>query len=500
MTPCLLFVKIASTISWDQFVAFWPIPIFYAIFSILSVIVARVGSFVLRFTPEEHNFVIASVLFSNTNSLPMALMQSLAFSGAGSRLLRDEHDTPDKVAARGISYILFYAIFGNLVRWSYGFSLLVPKDKPQVMPPEGILIQVDDQPVAHAVSLSPPQPMSVIRRKLISFMNGVRQVMTPPLMTALASLVIGLVPQLHQLFMSEDSKLYSFFVRPLESCGAAAIPMILLCLGAQVVGFAQGGSSKADHIKPLQSQQAQQQQQQSQELQQQQHQQSLYGHDSDDDEHDEQQRRNRLKRLSNSTLRSDFSSSATLHQASQPVSPLSSASLSPNATKKTGSPYYGSTGNIDRSDDLLRRGSTSSTTSSSSSDSDDELPLLPPAALPLEDETTIMKYGQESHHRFIGPIPFALLARNLIVPVICLPFILFHPDSISPVLTMDPTFSLSLVLIAGAPTAINIIQMCQIKGFFEREMAGVLFWSYCILGIPCILGWSMVGLWAAGRD
>ncbi|KAG0259777.1 hypothetical protein DFQ27_003897 [Actinomortierella ambigua] len=486
MTPCLLFVKIASTISWDQFVAFWPIPVFYAIFSILSIIVARVGSLLLGFTPEERNFVVASVLFSNTNSLPMALLQSLAFSAAGKRLLRDEQDTAEKVAARGISYILFYAIFGNLVRWSYGFTLLVPKDKPQIMPPEGILIQVDDHPIVQTVSSAPPPPNSVIRRKFASVVSGIRQILTPPLLTALASLVIGLVPQLHELFMSENSKIYSFLVRPLESCGAAAIPMILLCLGAQVVGFAQGDSSKVDNSKGQQQVQAQQQQRPYQDQ------------DSDSDDED-QARTNLLKRLSTATLHSDISSSATLQFTSQPVSPFSAASLSPAVPKHSNGKFYGSTAHYSRPHDRSRRGSSSSTASNSTSVSEDELPLLPPPALPLNDSAMI-KYSQESHHRIIGPIPFVLLARNLIAPLLCLPFILFHPDTMSPVLTQDPTFSLSLVLIAAAPTAINTVQMCQIKGFFEKEMAGVLFWSYCVIGIPCILGWSVVGLWAAGRE
>lgn len=100
MTPCLLFTKIASTINWTQFKAFWPIPAFYVLFSTISWIVAKVGSRLLRFSKDEEKFVIASVLFSNTNSLPMALLQSLAFSAAGDRLLRDEFDTKADVAAR----------------------------------------------------------------------------------------------------------------------------------------------------------------------------------------------------------------------------------------------------------------------------------------------------------------------------------------------------------------------------------------------------------------
>lgn len=100
MTPCLLFTKIASTINWTQFKAFWPIPVFYLLFTTLSWVVARVGSRLFGFSKDEEKFVIASIVFSNTNSLPMALLQSLAFSAAGDRLLRDADDTREAVAAR----------------------------------------------------------------------------------------------------------------------------------------------------------------------------------------------------------------------------------------------------------------------------------------------------------------------------------------------------------------------------------------------------------------
>ncbi|KAF9945644.1 hypothetical protein BGZ65_010526, partial [Modicella reniformis] len=137
----------------------------------------------------------------------------------------------------------------------------------------------------------------------------------------------------------------------------------------------------------------------------------------------------------------------------------------------------------------IRHGSTSS--SSDDDDDDEMLPLL-----------NARHYNDVSHYRtqWITPLPFILFSRMVLVPVICLPAVLFHPKGFSPTLTSDPMFTLSLVLVMAAPTAINLIQQCSIKGFFEQEMAMVLFWSYCVLGIPCILGWSLIGLWAAHQS
>ncbi|KAG0372298.1 hypothetical protein BGX24_000436, partial [Mortierella sp. AD032] len=300
----------ASTITWSQFKAFWPIPLIYTLYSFINWVTAKIGSRLLGFSRDEEKFVIASVFFSNTNSLPMALVQSLAMSAAGVRLLRDEMDTKEMVMARGISYILFYAIFGNLVRWSYGFSLLVPKDEEEeevmVDKTEGIsaiaggivereefgvkeapmrvgevCIDIDEQglnnasscmtttdnnlqtqrnqypssssPPSASHSSSPNPPTTTLLQKFASLFNKLRQVLTPPLLTALIALVVGLVPALHQFFMSPESKFYTFVIHPLEECGEGAIPLILICLGAQVVHLASTSSAASPPSLPSSS-------------------------------------------------------------------------------------------------------------------------------------------------------------------------------------------------------------------------------------------------------
>ncbi|KAG0366039.1 membrane transport protein-domain-containing protein [Gamsiella multidivaricata] len=561
MTPCLLFTKIASTINWEQFKAFWPIPVFFVFFSFISWAVARIGSRALRFSSDEEKFVTASVLFSNTNSLPMALIQSLALSAAGSRLLRDENDTKEQVAARGISYILFYAIFGNLVRWSYGFSLLVPKDKEErtealenqdvsastdqfPQRSEGVLINVDDpsasgpghtaaissassihtlhegqdlyrdddtdeddvdstpsnqrshdhssffrssnnhknqQQSTHLQPLSPPisgpsrtfpglsrhqkryrhrkSTKSMIRQKASSAVSRIRQVLTPPLLTAIIALVVGLVPALHRLFMGPESKLYSFIIHPIENCGAAAIPMILLCLGAQVVEFATSSSSSSSSITgqsssntgPVKPGQLQRRRSANTP--------SVFPH---------------ARQVSDSSSSGEDSQGEEWHRVQNPPRRES----------------YGYNG-IGSSDVHA----SSSTTLYNFTDSDNDEMLGSHSAYNGSSELSL----QGHRFKWLSPVAFVLMSRLVVVPLICLPAILFQPGSLSPILTTDPTFALTLVLIVASPTAINLIQLAQVKGFFENDMAAVLFWSYCVFGVPCVLGWSLVGLWAAGR-
>ncbi|KAI8362442.1 membrane transport protein-domain-containing protein [Mortierella sp. GBAus27b] len=483
LTPCLLFTKIASSINWTQFVAYWPIPVFYVFFSFASWIVAKLGSKLLGFSNNEQKFVIASVLFSNTNTLPLALLQSLAFSAAAGRLMRDSGDTSEAAAARGISYVLFYAIFGNLIRWSYGFSLLVPKEKKEAAeasPESDALISVNVDPMhssepsssaagpSHlsvpegarspsSVSVKSASSESAIIKVATTAYDRVKQVMTPPLVTAVIALIVGLVPFLHQLLMSPKSNVYRFLIRPIENCGSTAIPMILLCLGAQVIYFVPSftKSSKAagkSHTHPkriaVPSVSA-----------------GLVIYSDQDD-------------LSYgqgiASTRSNASSAATLlHFKDADPSNADRTRQNPRIAR------YGSTSSV------------SPVTSDASDDDDDEAAPL----LKTQDEDDISNYRV----RWITPVPFILFSRMFLVPMICLPFIIFHPIHMSPVLTTDPMFTLAMILTMAAPTAINLIQQCAIKGFFEQEMAMVLFWSYCVFGIPCILAWSLIGLWAAGR-
>ncbi|KAF9303708.1 hypothetical protein BGZ91_009065, partial [Linnemannia elongata] len=71
------------------------------------------------------------------------------------------------------------------------------------------------------------------------------------------------------------------------------------------------------------------------------------------------------------------------------------------------------------------------------------------------------------------------------------------PNSLSPTLLGDPIFRLTMVMLSASPTAVNMMQICQINGFFEKKMARLLFWSYCVVGVPGILVWVMVALQAA---
>lgn len=99
-TPCLLFSNIASIISFEKLLAFWPIPVFWFIYAVLNFASSQLVSRMFGLSPAYRRFVTACVMFSNSNSLPIATISSLAVSEAVNILYWGPNDTPEAVAAR----------------------------------------------------------------------------------------------------------------------------------------------------------------------------------------------------------------------------------------------------------------------------------------------------------------------------------------------------------------------------------------------------------------
>ncbi|KAI9475632.1 MAG: auxin efflux carrier [Benjaminiella poitrasii] len=291
-TPCLLFSNIASVISFEKLLAYWPIPCFYLVYAILNYSSSQVITRVVGLNSAYRRFVLACVMFSNSNSLPIAIISSLAVSEAASILYWNENDTPEAVAARGISYILFFAIFGNLIRWSYGYHLLQRRkgdEDEEVVASYTTYQTINDtqhrqQPSSSSIASSsssisheedghhggklPSRQLSSVtitvvadeNTTLLSQANNkpqlpsvttttgendgsssliriiarrIHRFMSPPLYAAVTALTVGLSP-LKPILYDKQSFLYPSFTKAIESCGKAAVPIILTCLGAQL--------------------------------------------------------------------------------------------------------------------------------------------------------------------------------------------------------------------------------------------------------------------------
>ncbi|KAJ3338912.1 hypothetical protein HDU93_008890 [Gonapodya sp. JEL0774] len=120
-TPCLLFSNMASSITAESILELWPLPAFHILFIVITWLTAQIGSWLLAVPKQTRPFVEAGIIFSNTNNWPVALV--IALSGV-SLLQMGPSDNAQEVLRRGLGYVFMYALFGNIVRWSWGYNLL----------------------------------------------------------------------------------------------------------------------------------------------------------------------------------------------------------------------------------------------------------------------------------------------------------------------------------------------------------------------------------------
>ncbi|KAI1803455.1 auxin efflux carrier [Daldinia bambusicola] len=129
-TPCLIFTKLASQLNADKLIDLAVIPFIFIVQTCVSYMVSICVSKAFRFNKRPANFVTAMGVFGNSNSLPISLVISLSQTLKGLHWDRIPGDNDDEVGARGILYLLIFQQLGQLVRWSWGYHvLLAPKSK-----------------------------------------------------------------------------------------------------------------------------------------------------------------------------------------------------------------------------------------------------------------------------------------------------------------------------------------------------------------------------------
>jgi predicted permease len=270
--------------SFERLLAFWPIPVFYMTFTLISWLLCQSFVPLLGINKYYKRFVLACVMFNNANSLPVAIISSLAVSEAGKTLYWGPDDTQRMVSARyvvkcsyyakltllffysGISYCLFFGLFCNILRWSYGYNLLQKKEdddnndtmtndeEEQLCASYAGSINADYGSLSSSNESSRRSSEATVSEeqtnkhestlpeehsRVIQFFKTLDSYMSPPLYAALLALFVGLVPPVKHALYDPDSFLYASLTRGIEGCGKASVPIVLICLGAQLKSIRQ---------------------------------------------------------------------------------------------------------------------------------------------------------------------------------------------------------------------------------------------------------------------
>ncbi|KAF6750789.1 endoplasmic reticulum protein [Ephemerocybe angulata] len=126
LTPALLFSKVALYLTPEKLKELWVIPIYFAIVTLVSGVVGSALGHLFKLRRSQRSFVMAAAMFMNSNSLPIALMQSLVV--AVPDLMWGADDTKNIMLGRALTYLTMYSTLGMVIRYSYGIRLLARAD------------------------------------------------------------------------------------------------------------------------------------------------------------------------------------------------------------------------------------------------------------------------------------------------------------------------------------------------------------------------------------
>lgn len=244
-TPCLVFSKLAPLLLLRKLVEIAVIPIFYVVCTGIAYLCLRLLAQFFRLNPAELDFVLAMAVFGNSNSLPVSLTVTLAYSLPGLSWDDVEDDSPDKIASRGILYLLIFQQLGQVVRWLWGYNTLLRKRDPKELTAclsncngeEELLVRsrtssYTEETAEVETPVHLPEQHTGVRRLLNSRpVRATLAFMNPPLYAMLASVVVASVPPIQQALYTEDLFLNKTLVSAIDELGMVSIPLILVILG-----------------------------------------------------------------------------------------------------------------------------------------------------------------------------------------------------------------------------------------------------------------------------
>lgn len=248
-TPCLIFSKLARSLSMAKILEIAVIPFFFAITTGISWFSGRLMAKFFRLDKDETNFVVANSIFGNSNSLPVSLTLSLAYTLPGLTWDQIPNDSRDNVASRGILYLLIFQQIGQMLRWSWGYNVLLrwSGENPENMPPSQIAARLEESRASEATSesavsytgvgnslLSSNSWWSKVFDKAAAFVADVRSYLNPPLYSMIISVIVASIPPVQHELFHKDGFINNTFSEAIIQLGSVSIPLIIIVLGSNL--------------------------------------------------------------------------------------------------------------------------------------------------------------------------------------------------------------------------------------------------------------------------
>lgn len=253
-TPCLIFSKLGKSLSLAKILELFVIPVFFLLTTGISYFSGKITAYFLQLDTDETNFVIGNSVFGNSNSLPVSLTLSLAYTLPNLTWDDIPNDNRDNVASRGLLYLLIFQQFGQMLRWSWGYNTLLrwsgesyenmPQSQIQVLEEEGRLLTPTDASVDPASPFSSTSNSSFddtektfVQKVGASLKRGITKFasyLNPPLYSIFFAVIVAVIPSLQNELFYKGGFLNNTFGEATTQLGNVSIPMILLVLGSNI--------------------------------------------------------------------------------------------------------------------------------------------------------------------------------------------------------------------------------------------------------------------------
>ncbi|KAI3405966.2 hypothetical protein KGF56_001185 [Candida oxycetoniae] len=414
-TPCLIFSKLASSLSISKLLDIIVIPIFFAISTLIAYGCSRVTSFFLQLNDPESDFVTAMAVFGNSNSLPVSLTLSLAYTLPGLYWEDIDDDDSDKVAGRGILYLLIFQQLGQILRWSWGFNKLLRKrshlELNTYYTKNGALVLSEQSRL-----LDGEQALYIDQAEVEEVSNEVEPSSA-----------------------SESS----------SSASASASASALASASASASASSCSSSSNSD--------------------------------DDDNEDEDDDDEHREVKIQSQGRISTFLSKVAGLSFVKSFLAfmnpPLYTMLISVVVASTPLQRVFFSSGNETSDGSFIQNTFTKAITNLGSVSVPLILIVLGSNLYPSQDIPAASKH----YNRMLFG---SLVSRMILPPIILLPIITVCVKYINLSILDDPIFLIVAFVLTISPPAIQLSQISQLNGIYQREMSGVLFWGYVVLTLP----------------
>lgn len=464
-TPALIFTKLASSLSLRKLLEVIIIPILYAVTTLVSYISATYISSLLGLTEPESNFVTAMAVFGNSNSLPVSLTLALAYTLPGLEWDDIENDNADKIASRGLVYLLIFQQLGQMLRWSWGFNTLLKRQPHDVIYAENC--DIEDNPEPNAAFST--QAASLPETERLLQPNSSFDSDTEPQSSSIDSNKSNNLPQAHSYGSSNGADDEDTISDPTDvdsDVGSVDSGPSVMVLSSEMLP-----NTRKDDGEPIRAIRTVSRNARGDLVVQIQDIESKGEQDDGEETHPCTNAQEESRNGENSGFEAHFKKfcQGVMNWMNPPlwsmILAIIVASIGPIRYQ-----FYEADGFIQNTlaKAIKELGSVS-------------IPLiLVVLGANLAPSSEIPPACKHYSRMIFG----SLISRMVLPSIVLLPLIVLCVKYVNISIMDDPIFTITSFLLITSPPAIQLSQICQLNEIYQKEMAGVLFYGYVILTLP----------------